>query len=94
MPQSQEDAKNHKEVFTPIPSSVEEIAKKVVNSAYIVHVNLGPGLLEKVYETCFCYELTKSGLHYQRQLSIPIVYDNLTFEDGLRIDVLVENCII
>lgn len=57
MPQSHEDAKKHKKFFNPITPLVEEIAKKVVNSAYDVHINLGPGLPEKVYETCFCHEL-------------------------------------
>ena len=50
--------------------------------------------MEKVYEICFCHELEKKGLSYQRQVDIPIVYDNLTFEEGLRLDVLVEDCII
>jgi GxxExxY protein len=65
-----------------------------VDSAYTVHKNLGPGLLEKVYEICFCHELSKRGLQYQRQLDIPIVYDNIIFDEGLRLDVLVENEIV
>ena len=51
-------------------------------------------MLEKVYEVCFCHELTKRGLTYQRQINIPIVYDNLEFNEGLRLDVIVEGCII
>jgi len=51
-------------------------------------------LLEKVYETCFCHELSKRGLRYQRQVDIPIVYDGITFDEGLRIDVLVEEIIV
>ncbi|KAF0198987.1 MAG: hypothetical protein FD166_978 [Bacteroidetes bacterium] len=51
-------------------------------------------MLEKVYEVCFCYELEKRGLKSQRQIDIPIVYDNLIFEDGLRLDFLVEDKII
>lgn len=66
----------------------------IVDAAYTVHVKLGPGLLEKVYEICFCHELEKRGLHYQRQVDIPIVYDNLTFNEGLRLDVLVENSVV
>jgi len=94
MPQNHQDSKFHKEKFEDIPYSVERIAKLVVDSAYKIHSNLGPGLLEKVYEVCFCHELNKRGLSYVRQVSIPIVYDNLTFEEGLRIDVIVEDCII
>jgi GxxExxY protein len=94
MPQSQEDPKIHKEKFKPIPESIEKIGKLIVDSAYTVHYNLGPGLLEKIYEVCFCHELAKRGLNYQRQVNIPIVYDNLEFNEGLRLDVIVEDCII
>ena len=81
-------------MFEPIDDSVEKIATLVVDAAYTVHVNLGPGLLEKVYEICFCHELSKRGLKYQRQVDIPIVYDDIKFNEGLRLDVIVENCII
>jgi len=81
-------------MFEPIDDSVEKIAKLVVDAAYTVHVNLGPGLLEKVYEICFCHELSKRGLNYQRQVDIPIVYYDLIFNEGLRLDVIVEDCII
>ena len=94
MPQRHENTKNHKGVFTPVEASVEKIARLVVDAAFTVHRNLGPGLLEKVYEICFCHELEKRGLNYMRQVDIPIVYDNITFEEGLRLDVLIENCII
>ena len=55
---------------------------------------MGPGLLEKIYEVCFCHELAKRGLKYQRQVDIPIKYDGVIFDEGLRLDVLVENLII
>ena len=94
MPQRLKDSKIHKDVFQPILEKLERIGKLIVDSAYSVHVNLGPGLLEKVYEVCFCHELTKRGLKYQRQVNIPIVYDNLKFDEGLRLDVIVEDHII
>ena len=72
----------------------ECIAGKIVDAAYIVHKTLGPGLLEKVYEVCFCHELSKRGLKNQRQVDIPIVYDGMTFDEGLRLDVLVEDLVI
>jgi GxxExxY protein len=72
----------------------ENIGKQVVNSSYKVHKALGPGLLEKVYEVCLCHELRKAGLIVERQLDIPIVYDGLTFEEGLRLDLLVENKVV
>ena len=70
------------------------VAAKIVDAAYSVHKALGPGLLERVYEVCFCHELTKRGLAYQRQIDIPIEYDGLRFDEGLRLDVMVEGLII
>jgi len=80
--------------FTPIPDDINQIGKSIVDAAYTVYHRLGPGLLEKVYEVCFCYELTKRGLKYHRQVDIPIVYDDLVFDEGLRLDVLVEESVI
>ena len=80
--------------FTPLSKKEERIAGKIVDAAYAVHTTLGPGLLEKVYEVCLCHELSKRGLKYERQVDIPIVYDGITFNEGLRLDVLVEGLII
>jgi len=80
--------------YKPLSKREESIAEKVVDAAYTVHKILGPGLLEKVYEVCFCHEISKRGLKYKRQVDIPIVYDGMTFDEGLRIDVLVEELII
>ncbi len=94
MPQSYEGTKIHKSTYNPLSESIERKAKLVVDSAYTVHYNLGPGLLEKVYEICFCHELSKRGLKFQRQVDIPITYDSFTFDEGLRIDVIVDDSII
>ena len=72
----------------------EWLCKEIVDCAYKVHKELGPGLLEKVYEACFCHELAKKGIKYQRQVDLPIFYDGLRFDEGLRMDVLVEEIII
>ena len=80
--------------FEKTSEKEESIATKIVDAAYVVHKALGPGLLEKVYEACFCHELTKKGLSYQRQVDIPIEYDGLKFDEGLRLDVIVERLII
>ncbi len=80
--------------YEKLTEKEEEIARKIVDAAYTVHKNLGPGLLEKIYEVCFCHELAKRGLSYQRQIDLPIVYDGMTFDEGLRLDVLVENLVI
>lgn len=72
----------------------ERIARQIVDSAYRVHVQLGPGLLERVYKTCFCYELSKRGFDVQTEVQVPIVYDGQQLDANLRLDVLVEGLII
>lgn len=72
----------------------EWLCKEIVDCAYLVHKGLGPGLLEKVYEACFCHELAKKGIKYQRQVNLPIFYDGLKFDEGLRMDVFVDEVII
>lgn len=94
MPQKLENTKYHKNNFIPLPEDLENIGKIIVDCAYNVHENLGPGLLEKVYEICLCHELTKRNIQCQRQLDVPIVYDGITFNEGFRLDVLVENEVI
>jgi len=86
--------KSQPKEFQPVSSELDEIGKKIVHAAYLVHKGLGPGLLEKVYEICLCHELQKMGLTVIRQLDIPIVYDGITFNEGLRLDVLVEDKVI
>lgn len=72
----------------------EWLATEIVDAAFKVHQSLGPGLLEKIYETCFCYELGKRGIEVKRQVILPIVYDELVFDEGLRLDVLVDDLVI
>ena len=81
-------------IYSPLSLHEEGIAKKIVNSAFRVHLTLGPGLLESIYETCFCHELSKHDLSFQRQVYVPIQYDGLKFESALRLDILVEDCVI
>lgn len=73
---------------------IEEIAKIIVNSAFKVHKELGPGLLEKVYEACLAYEIRKAGLIVDRQLDVPIIYDGVKLDENLRLDLIVENLVI
>lgn len=72
----------------------EEIGKIIINSAFKVHKQLGPGLLERVYEVCLAHEITKAGLDVKRQVDIPIFYDGIEFSEGLRLDLLIEDSII
>lgn len=77
----------------PTPE-IEYIGKTIVNLAYKVHKELGPGLLEKVYEICLAHELNKAGISVARQLDIPVVYDGIIFNEALRLDLLVGNEVI
>ncbi len=72
----------------------EEIAKIIVNSAFKVHKELGPGLLERVYEVCLAYEINKAGLEVQSQIDVPIIYDGVILKEKLRLDLIVENSVI
>jgi GxxExxY protein len=72
----------------------EELCRIIVDCAYKVHVALGPGLLEKIYEVCFCHELSKRSIPLKRQLKLGINYDGLVFDEGLKLDVLVDDLII
>jgi len=80
--------------YAPLSEEEERIAKAIVDAAYAVHKELGPGLLENIYEVCFCHELSKRGLSYRRQVVVPIVYDGIRFDEGLRLDVLVDDLVI
>ncbi len=83
-----------KKIYAPLSAREEEIGRLIVDSAYAVHKELGPGLLEKVYETAFCYELSLRGLSYKRQIEFPIPYKGMILDDALRLDVLVEDLVI
>lgn len=80
--------------FLRISEQEELIGKAIVNAAYKIHKELGPGLLEKVYEVCLTHELRKAGFTASRQVDIPIQYDGIVFDEGLRLDILVEQKVI
>lgn len=71
-----------------------EIGTLILQYAYSIHSELGPGLLETVYEVVLAHEVQNQGLFVERQKSVPIVYKNLKFDEGFRADVIVENKVI
>lgn len=83
-----------KQKYVPLSDKEEVIARNIVDAAYTVHSKLGPGLLEHIYEVCLCHELNKRDLSCRRQIQVPIIYDGITFDEGLRLDVLVEDLVI
>jgi GxxExxY protein len=71
-----------------------EIAKQILDAAFLVHTKLGPGLLESVYEVIIAYELKKRGLTAERQKAIPIIYDDIRFDEAFRSDIVVNGKVI
>ena len=71
-----------------------EIAREIVDAAYNVHVTLGPGLLERVYEVILQHELQKRGFSVVRQAPVPIVYDDIQFDEAFRADLIVEDKVL
>ncbi len=69
-------------------------ATLTLDAAFSVHRILGPGLLKSVYEFCLAYELKRRGAEVQSQLVIPIIYDGVRLEGGLRIDLLVDHQLV
>ena len=77
-----------------ISADVERVSSVVVDAAFKVHKTLGPGLLESVYERCLCHELRRRGTAFQSQLSLPIIYDGVIIDAGLRLDMVVAQSVI
>ena len=71
-----------------------ELAKIVVDACYHIHTGLGPGLLESVYEAVLTKELEKRGLRIQRQQPVPIIWENMTFDEGFRADLIIDDKLI
>ena len=75
-------------------TEIEKIGKQIVNAAFEVHSELGPGLLESVYEICLVEELKERGLTVERQVKLPVVYKDKILQKEFIIDILVEKCVI
>ncbi len=73
---------------------VTHLSYEITGLAIKVHKELGPGLLEKIYEKCLIHELNKEGFLTQQQLSVPIYYDGLIVDSELKLDILVNDTVI
>jgi GxxExxY protein len=80
--------------FEPLSPEIENIATATVDGAYRIHKALGPGLLESVYESCLAYELRKRSFEVRTQLNLPITYDGINLESGLRPDILIADLVV
>ncbi len=77
-----------------LPEETERAGRATVEAAFQVHRTLGPGLLESVYQVCLVHELRKRGLGVDEQVVMPVHYDGAVLETGLRLDVVVEGCVV
>ena len=71
-----------------------ELTERVIGLAIGVHKDLGPGLLESVYEECLCSELKRSSIGFARQSPLPVIYKDIRIECAYRIDVVVEKALL
>lgn len=79
--------------FTEV-QNINDITGEIVDASIKVHRSLGPGLLERVYEECLCFELDKRGMRIERQKQVSVLYEELLIESAFRLDVLVEDTVI
>ena len=82
------------QLHQPLSDKEKQLASQIIDIAITIHKSLGPGLLESVYEKCFCYELKKRKIPYIKQQCVDIFYDDLVIGDGLRIDIMVDGFVI
>ncbi|MFH2102770.1 MAG: GxxExxY protein [Chloroflexota bacterium] len=80
--------------FAPIPVDTEVIGKNVLDAAFAVHSALGPGLLESVYEACLAHKLRQQKTLVDTQVVVPVVFEGIPIETGLRLDLLVGKLVI
>ena len=71
-----------------------EIANRIMDASFHIHREIGPGLLESVYEVVLAKQLTDAGLEVERQVPVPIRFNGLEFEEGFRADLVVEKQVI
>jgi len=80
--------------FAPIPTETEIVGTKVLDAAYAVHSTLGPGLLESVYEACLAHKLRQQKVVAGTQVIMPVMFEGIQVETGLRLDLLAGNLVI
>jgi GxxExxY protein len=81
-------------MYNSLSEREEYLARQIVDIAIKIHKQLGPGLLESVYAKCFCHELLKRGISYSKEVQVPIYFDDLKIDDGLRLDIMVDDLVI
>jgi GxxExxY protein len=72
--------------YNQVSEKEQRLGVHIIDIAVCIHKALGPGLLESIYEKCFCYELSKRGVAFERQKVVRLKYDQLVIDEGLRIE--------
>ncbi len=80
--------------FNPIPELLEKYAREVVDASVEIHLALGPGLLESVYEVAMGVELVERSIPFERQLRLPVTYKSHSITAGLRLDIWIDRALI
>ena len=80
--------------FEPLTAREQWLANQIIDIVICIHRAFAPGLMESVYEKCFCYKLGKRNSPFERQKTVQLQYDGLVIDEGLRIDILVDELVV
>jgi GxxExxY protein len=83
-----------KKIFQPVPEEVERVGKVMLDAAYAVHTELGPGLLESLCQVAMKYFVESSGVSVETETNLPLLFRGVKLESGLRLDIPVDHCVI
>lgn len=89
-----ESAEGAEVISAPRVSRLNQLTEQIIGAAIEVHRQTGPGLMESVYEECLCYELSRLGLAFQRQVHLPVSYKGVKLDCGFIMDLLVEDIVV
>lgn len=73
---------------------VNDVTSSIIGASITVHRELGPGLLESCYEACLCYELSQTGLPFERQKKLPLMYKGRPMQVGFKMDLVVDGAVV
>jgi GxxExxY protein len=82
------------EKFVPLTEREKWLASQIVSIAIDIHKELGPGLLESVYQKCFCHALMERNIPFVKQKAVELNFHGVIIDEGLRIDIMVDDLII
>nr|WP_315195798.1 GxxExxY protein [uncultured Flavobacterium sp.] len=82
------------EELSKISEDLDSLSYKIIGLAIEVHRQLGPGLLESAYQQCLYYEIKKAGLKVEKEITLPLIYKEITLDQGYRIDLLIEDKLV